>query len=180
MPSAARRFVARAVLAALALAGCDVRDERALPPAAGWRTGAATAAGPLLESSVSAAGIEYVEGFDAALRAAAAGRPVLAVFRATWCRWSTELARETLAAPRIVTLARRFVCVAVDADRDAAACRRCGVDAFPTVLLLDAAGSERFRSTGSAAAGLADAMAALLDRAADPGRLATDRRPAAR
>lgn len=178
MPVAVRHIACLAAVAAVA--GCDVRDELALPPASGWRSGPA-AARPLFDSSASAAVIEYVEGFDAAaLRAAEDGRPVLAVFRASWCRFSTELARETLAAPRIVSLARGFVCVAVDADRDAATCRRFAVDTFPTVLLLDAAGSERFRTTGSGAAGLADAMAGLLADPAAGRRLATDPRPAAR
>jgi hypothetical protein len=68
-----------------------------------------------------------------------------------------------VADPRVVDLARRFVCVAVDADRDAATCREFEVTAFPTVILLDCAREERFRATGSsAAAGLASAMADVL------------------
>jgi fructose-1,6-bisphosphatase/inositol monophosphatase family enzyme len=60
----------------------------------------------------------------------------------------------------------------VDADRDAATCRRFAVDRFPSVLLLETDGSERFRVTGSTAAGLADAMAGLLDATTARGRMA--------
>ncbi len=159
-------------LAALA-AGCEVRDELAAPPPRGWQAVSAADSRPLRAAvTASPTAIEYVEGCDSGLRRAAEDRrPVLMVFRAAWCGWSAELAREALADPRLVGLSRRFVCVAIDADRDAAACRRFAVDRFPTVLLLDVTGVERFRTTGSTAAGLVDAMAGLL---ADRGRLAAE------
>lgn len=167
-----RRGVRLAWLAALA-AGCAVRDEPAAPPARGWQAVSAIDSGPLRAAvTASPTSIEYVEGCESGLRRAAEDRrPLLLVFRASWCGWSEQLARETLADERLVGLSRRFVCVAVDADRDAAACRRFAVDRFPTVLLLDVAGVERFRATGSTAAGLFDAMAGLI---ADRERLAAE------
>lgn len=171
-----------APLAAVAAAlGCEVRDEPAAPAAAGWRVMPVVDTRPLLEATAAPTAIEYVEGFDSGLRRAAEdGRPLLTVFRASWCRWSAELGQGVLADPRVIGLSRRFVCVAVDADRDAATCRRFDVDRFPTVLLCDATGTERFRTTGSAAAGLADAMAGLLEAAGDRRRIAGGRPPAAR
>ncbi len=171
-----------APLALLAAAlGCEVRDEPTAPAAPGWRVVPVVAARPLLEAAAAApTAIEYVEGFDSGLRRAAEdGRPLLTVCRAAWCRWSADIGHGPLADPRVVSLSRRFVCVAVDADRDAATCRRFGVDRFPTVLLFDASGTERFRTSGSAAEGLADAMAGLLENRATSRRIAADPRPAA-
>lgn len=165
--------VCPAALALVAAAlGCEVRDEPATPAAAGWRVVPVVDARPLLEAVAAPTAIEYVEGFDSGLRRAAEdGRPLLTVCRAAWCRWSADLGQGVLADARVVARARRFVCVAIDADRDAATCRRLGVDRFPTVLLFDASGTERFRTSGAAADGLADAMADLLEARADRGRM---------
>jgi len=159
---------------AAAVAGCEVRDELAVPPVANWPAAPVIDARPLFPAAdATPKAVEYVEGYDAGLRRAAEdGRPLLMVFRGSWCRWSAELTHGTLADAQIVGYSRRFVCVALDADRDAATCRRFAVDRFPTVLLLDAAGTERFRVTGSTAMGLADAMAGLLATPTARGRMA--------
>lgn len=175
----ARRLAALAAI--VAVLGCEVRDEPAAPAASGWRILPVVDSAPLLHAAATPTAIEFVEGFDSGLRRAAEdGRPLLAVFRGSWCRWSAELAQGALADSRVVGLSRQFVCVAVDADRDAATCRLFGVDRFPTVLLCDASGAEQFRTTGSAAAGLADAMAALLEAGGGRRRIAVGRPPAAR
>ena len=169
------------VAAALAAGGCSVRDEQAVSATENrwWSATPADrgAAGLIAAPPTGPAGapiIEYVEGFAAGSRRAGdAGLPMLMVFRASWCRWSGELLQATVADPRIVALSRRFVCIAVDADRDAATCRSFEIRAFPAVVLVDAEGRERFRATGSsAAADLAAAMAGGLDRSQPPPRLA--------
>jgi hypothetical protein len=170
------------VLATIAVvAGCDIQDEPV-------RTGSSDMLWPVVAERAAAArdlplrepharpGIEYVEGYEAGQRRAEAEQlPMLLVFRASWCRWSCELAQGPLADRRVVTLAHRFVCVTVDADRDAATCKAFGVSGFPTVLVLDSSRSERFRATGSSAAnGLATALRTVLDDHADTGRIASD------
>lgn len=149
--------------------GCSVRDEQVRPAAAtrAWSDAALEASRRDAEPRPEATdirGIEYVEGYAAGRRRATAeGLPMLLVFRATWCRWSGELAHGPLADRGVVTAARRFVCVTIDADRDADTCRDFGVTGFPTVIVVDAAGQERFRATGAAAAGrLALVMRELL------------------
>jgi hypothetical protein len=162
--------LAAALLAAAALAGCDIRDEPVQPAAdeTVW---------PLVAQEVTLRqatprgdraappGIEYVEGYEAGRRRAETEQlPMLIVFRAAWCRWSCELTQGTLADRGVVSLAKRFVCVTADADRDASTCRAFRVSVFPTVVVLDTDGRERFRGTGSAAAGgLATALRAVLD-----------------
>lgn len=180
-----RRTVAHALASSLlALAGvigCSVRDEPTVggSDARWWSTATGGSNTGLIagapQAQRPAATIEYVEGFAAARKRAEGGRlPMLVVFRADWCRWSGELVTAAVADPRVVELARRFVCVAVDADRDQATCRTFAVGAFPTVILLDADGEEQFRATGSsAAAGLAPAMAAVLSTRSRAERVAT-------
>lgn len=169
----------RALVAAALVAGCDVRDEtvRIEPTAAAWQVPVFDATSGRDALAAGPAGIEYVEGYDdAARRAAAAGMPLLLVFRAGWCRHSAALAAGPLAADGIVARSRRFVCAAVDADRDAATCRSFAVQGFPTVIVVDARGRERFRTTGAALAGLAGALDAVAGPAASgPHAAAADR-----
>ena len=83
------------------------------------------------------------------------------------------MARGPLADREIVARTRRFVCVFVDADRDAATCRAFDVAAFPTLIVIGGDGRERFRATGSVAPG---SLAAALDAVPAPQRLAGDGR----
>ena len=179
-PRCRRRLSVVAVALATLAAGCEVRDETVRPDAAPGRwplaaldsaarlDGGRTGAGP-------APGIEYVEGYEAASRRAATSRmPIMLVFRAAWCRWSGEISQGPLADPGLVTLSRRFACATVDADRDADTCRDFSVTGFPTVIVLDTDGRERFRATGAAAAaGLPAAMSDVLASLDRPQRLAT-------
>ena len=179
LPIAARVIVV-AALAAMA-SGCSVRDEQATAGGDGrwWTAVSARPAGGLIgggaAAPAAAPAIDYVDGYEAgARRAAESGVPMLVIFRAAWCRWSGELVQAAVADPRVVRLSRRFVCMAVDADRHAETCRRFGVQAFPTVIILDAGGTERFRATGSAAAAhIAAAMDEVLGDQARPRRIAS-------
>lgn len=174
------RAAAAIVVAILAAGGCSVRDERAVGTgdAAWWTTTSEEVRPGLIGGSPAqppaAAAIEYEEGFAAAARRAAeTGKPTLLVFRAAWCRWSGDLLSAAAGDPRIVTRARRCVCVAVDADRDPDTCARFEVRAFPTVILLDADGGEAFRRTGSSAVErLAEALDDVLGTTATARRMA--------
>lgn len=163
----------------LLVAGCDIRDEEARAGSdSTWLEAVAhriatdaaadTAAGP--GSGVPA---ECVEEFAPAARRAALERlPLLLVFRAGWCRWSGSLLETIRDDPRLPAASGRFVCATVDADRDAAACRSFGVTIFPTVIVLDETGRERFRATGRRARdNLPAAFAAALGPAIRVGSL---------
>jgi len=160
------RLVAAALVLAV-LAGCDIRDEmprtprpRALLGDAGQTPGGGERA------------IEYVGGYEAGRqRAVAEARPLVLVCTAGWCRFSTEMTQRTLRDPRLVVVSRRAVCVLLDADRDADACRTLGVRAFPTVLVQTAEGEEAARLTGRADAAT---LAATLEQAFEPRRLAAE------
>jgi hypothetical protein len=154
----------------LLAAGCEVRDEQA-------RSGPAT---PWLESTVrrlaapaasdvarpTGGRVECCDGFEAgSRRALEAGLPLVLVFRATWCRWSGDLAETVLADSRLAALGGRFVCVSIDADREPAICRSFNVGEYPTLVVLDANRQEQFRAAGAAAhLGLAAAVETVLGR----------------
>lgn len=144
--------------------GCEVRDEEARTgPSAVWLETTARRLNDGRSMAVSRTGggsIEGVDGFAAGSRRATdAGLPMLLVFRASWCRWSGDFVESVLADERMAAAAGQVVCVAIDADREAAVCRSFGVRTFPTLLVLDADRRERFRATGAAARrGLAAAL----------------------
>ena len=176
--------LASATLAAALLAvaaGCTVRDEQATSGGDGrwWAAAPSRPTGGLIGGGAVAPltppAIDTIDGYEAgSRRAMESGLPMLVVFRAAWCRWSGELVQAAMADAQIVRLSRRFVCIAVDADRHADTCRQFGVQAFPTVIILDAGGTERFRATGSeASAHLAAAMDEVLTDQTRARRIAT-------
>lgn len=172
---ARRPVMALACLAAALACGCELRDE---PVHAAGEQGIWPPPGP----GRSVATVEYVEDYEAAARRAAAeGRPLFLVFGASWCRWTGELARGPLADRDVVARTRRFVCALVDADRDAATCRAHGVEAFPTVIVIDADGRERYRASGpGSAGGLATALDGVPDRRNATRRLAGEEKDVTR
>jgi hypothetical protein len=157
------------------LPGCEVRDEEVRTgPSAAWLETMARRLGdtPGKVTSRTDGGVECIDGFAAGSRRAAdAGLPMLLVFRAGWCRWSGTLVASVLADERIAAASGRIVCIAIDADREAAVCRSFGVRTFPTLIVLDADRRERFRATGAAAR---RGLAAALETAVAPatGRVA--------
>jgi len=159
-----------AIACSLLAAGCDVRDEEARTgPAAAWlestaiRLSSSTATRATRPANSS---VECCDGFETGSRRASdAGLPLLLVFRASWCRWSGDLVDAVLADDRLASAGGRFICAAIDADRDAAVCRSFGVATFPTAIVLDADRREQFRASGEAARqGLTAALEGVLAR----------------
>lgn len=157
-----RRFPTRRLWLAAAflpVAGCDVYDE----PVAARQAAPWPALADGTTASVRPTSIEYVEGYEAAAaRAAAEDKPLFVMCRAGWCRWCSEMTAKVLSDEQIVRRSRTFVCVAVDADREADVCRRLGIRGFPTVLLIAPDGRELSRHTGRMSQ---KSLASLLDEA---------------
>ncbi|MFM8635502.1 MAG: thioredoxin family protein [Planctomycetia bacterium] len=163
-----------AIAVSCLLAGCEIRDEEVQPIAQSASHRLRTDL-PALENMLGRAAnrsapsrttLEYVEGLDAGLRRAAVeSKPILAICRAAWCRWSAEMTQGSLADPRVIRLASGFICVMIDADRHADTCKALGVTAFPTVLILGPDGEERMRSVGRPTA---EKLAATLEAGLRP------------
>ncbi len=160
-------MVAVAAAAILVGSGCEIRDEAV-------QSGTSSASERrLLPSSVrnerqavnhaAATAIEYVENYRTGLeRAAASGRPLVVICRASWCRWCAGLSQGVLSDPKVVQRSARCVCVTLDADRDTEVCRRLGVRGFPTVILQTPEGREVKRLTGRTEV---ESLAAAIDEA---------------
>lgn len=184
-----RSAVIRLLLAAMVASvhsGCEVRDEvGARPPVERHVAGAARlldrvptgVSRPVVGTTDPriTATVEFVEGYEAGVRRARAeGRPMVLVFKAGWCRHSGMLLQRTLLDPRVVALSRRYVCVAIDADREPEVCRRYAVSAFPTLIVVDAVGHAGPPTVGRPSA--ADLVVVLEagDRGDRPQRVAAD------
>lgn len=163
-------FLLHTLLAALLAtgAGCDIRDAPPKSVAARALAASVGAAEP------AQATIAFVEGYESGLRRACEeNRPLLVVFKAGWCPWCGRFAEGTLADPRVVALARHFVCTTVDADRHADDCRRFGVREFPTVIVTGPGGSgDERRWTGCPTP---EEVVAALEAALPTPRIAAER-----
>jgi thiol:disulfide interchange protein len=125
------------LLVALALAGCD---------AAPWQP--ATVAAPGVNDDHAAPSQFQTDVVAALDEAARLHKPVLLYFTAEWCTYCRQLRREVLDRPEFQVAAERFVCVQVDADREAALCERYRVRAYPTLVLANPDGTAIERIVG--------------------------------
>jgi thiol:disulfide interchange protein len=125
------------LLVALALAGCD--------------------AGPSPQASVEPPAVNddrtaparFGTDFAAALaEAERLHKPLVVYFTADWCTYCRQLRREVLDRPEFQAAAERFVCVQVDADREAALCEQYRVRAYPTLVLANPGGTAIERIVG--------------------------------
>ena len=92
-------------------------------------------------------------------------KPCLLFFTAQWCTYCHQMAETAFQDPQVGQLGQRFVCVLVDADRDAALCRQLGISGFPTVQFLSPQGKTLHRLVGrQSGPALAQGMQSALDR----------------
>jgi thiol:disulfide interchange protein len=133
------------------LAGCEIGVEeptadgptQQAPAAAAesWRPGSQRQAVPP-QARVARGHLRFVEGFQAGqAQARAESKPMLVFFTATWCTYCHQMAEDAFTHPSVVSLADRFVCVLIDADREPESCRRFGVSGYPTIQFLSAQGA---------------------------------------
>ena len=76
------------------------------------------------------------------------GLPCLLFFTAEWCTFCHQMEASAFAAAEIEALAENFVCVLVDADREADVCRQFDIRGYPTVQFLAADGRRLHRLVG--------------------------------
>ena len=91
-------------------------------------------------------GIAWREHAAGLAEARSTGKPVMLVMHAEWCGPCHDYAR-IFYAPEVVSLARQFVMILVDSDRDPAANQRYATDGtyLPRTYFLDSNGQHRTR-----------------------------------
>ncbi len=114
--------------------------------------------------------------FNAALKAAKrSGNPVLIDVYTTWCKPCKMLDKEVFEQPDVIELLRaNFEAVKLDAERGAGVdfVKRYGVQAYPTVLVVDASGQELDRMVGYPGAAAARRFFEGIKAAPSPGSFA--------
>ncbi|GAB4328787.1 MAG: hypothetical protein Kow0074_24900 [Candidatus Zixiibacteriota bacterium] len=75
-------------------------------------------------------------------------RHIIAEFYTDWCPWCRKLDDSTLAHPLVEAMADSFVFLRVNAELDTALVTRYGVNAYPTVILIEGNGNEVDRIVG--------------------------------
>ncbi|MDZ4830046.1 MAG: thioredoxin family protein [Phycisphaerae bacterium] len=85
--------------------------------------------------------IDFLDSIDAARAVtAAAPKPIVLQFGASWCGWCRKLESETLTDPTILARASKFAWVHVDIDAQPALAARYGARAVPHAVIIDSAG----------------------------------------
>lgn len=90
-----------------------------------------------LASTGARADITWVKGYDRGLQAAKSqGKPAMMDFTASWCGWCVKLDKDTFTDPSVQDLARSFVCVKVDLDKEKENARKWSIRGIPHILFL--------------------------------------------
>lgn len=144
-------LMSAALAATLAAAGCEIRSAPS-EIAETEGTGSAETAGAASQDATGSArhgGIDFVigyrRGYDLALQQ---HKPMLVFFTAEWCTYCHQMEAEAFHQQAVVNLAREFVCVLVDADREPDVCREFKVPGYPTIQFLSPRGVPLNRVTG--------------------------------
>ncbi len=91
--------------------------------------------------------------------------PCLLFFTAEWCTYCHDMQETAFIEPAIGDLAKGFICIEVDADREKSLCQRYRVSGFPTVQFIAADGRALHRLVGRQSANsLATGMRAASQR----------------
>ncbi len=91
----------------------------------------------------------WVTGMEAGRKAAASEKkPMMVDFYADWCSWCKKLDEETYTDAKVVERSKSFVCVKVNADEDKESASKYKAEGLPTIIFLDASGTEIHRVTG--------------------------------
>ena len=125
---------------------------------------------------------EYDLG-SALQKAKTAQKPVMVDFYTDWCGWCKKLDSDTYSSPKVGELAKKFICVKVDADKNKNAAAKYQVDGYPTIIFLNYEGGIDERVVGYRNSDdFAGVMSAVLKKTKRPaaaklGQVKTEAKP---
>lgn len=145
----------------LATVGCS---QQSTPQTSGNQA----AGQPAPESTVARGAIQFVKGYAKGFSLAKSQeRPMLLFFTADWCTYCHQMERDAFVDEAVSALAKRFVCVLIDADQEPEVCEEFHVRGFPTIQFMTSRGVPLNRLTGRRPADqLVNQMEAALEAAA--------------
>ncbi|MFH1454423.1 MAG: thioredoxin family protein [Armatimonadota bacterium] len=68
-------------------------------------------------------------------------KPMMVDFYTDWCSWCKKLDKNVYTDPKVQTLAQRFVCIKIDADKNELLKQKYNIKGYPTVLILSPDGA---------------------------------------
>ena len=103
-------------------------------------SGLSTGHAPVL-ALPSSAEIPFVDDYSEGLEMARQwDKPILVFFSTSWCPFSRQMLQETFKDPQIVRLAKQFICIQVDIEKNPAQAQTLQVHSVPTVHILSSRG----------------------------------------
>ncbi len=101
------------------------------------------------ETDTLATEVVWFRSYEQAVEEASAERQrVMAEFYTDWCPWCRKLEDSTLVHPTVEALADSFVFLRVNAELDTSLASQFGINAYPTVILMEGNGNEVARIVG--------------------------------
>ncbi|MCL4730123.1 MAG: thioredoxin family protein [Planctomycetes bacterium] len=121
---------------------------------------------PAAETKPAATGIVFVDDFATAQKQAEEKKlKLFVVFSTSWCGPCKKLAAEVWSLDSVARrVAKDFVPVYVDGDKDKATCRKYEVNAYPTIILANADGSLIAKEVGTGGRFTGEAWIDWIDR----------------
>ena len=80
-------------------------------------------------------------------------RPMMMDFATDWCGWCKKLDAEVYSTAEVAELAKSFVCVRIDGDKETELTAKFKVEGYPTIVFTNSKGEEKARIPGFAPAG---------------------------
>ena len=136
--------------------------------------------GLLLVLTLKAYAISWEDDLDTALaKAKKSQKPVMVDFYTEWCGWCKKLDSDTYSDRKVSDLAKNFICVKVDGDKNREAASKYQIEGYPTIIFLNYEGGIDERIVGYRdASSFASAMSSVLKKTKKPTTKTSDKAPA--
>jgi len=126
------KYFSAVLLSAVILAGCREGQNK---------TASVSPVQPVMARTAPES-ITWVNNLDEGLKLAdASKKPAMVDFYAGWCGWCKKLDKDVYTDPQVQALAKNFICVKVDTDKDQANSSKYAVQGLPTIIFLKGDGS---------------------------------------